>query len=210
MLTVHCPNTGAMTGCSEPGSVVWLSESPNPKRKYTHTLEMVASGSFRVGVNTAQANRLVAEALSDRRLPALAEYATVKAEAAIPDGRGRFDFRLTGMNLPDCYVEVKSMTLYRAGGVGAFPDAVSERALRHVDALVRRKRDGDRAVLLFCVLHTGVEVATTADDVHPAYGERLREAVAEGVEVMAWTCSIERDGMRLAREIPVDEALRRD
>ncbi len=207
-LTVHCPNTGAMTGCAEPGSVVWISDSRNLQRKYRYTLEMVASGRSRVGVNTAQANRLVAEALSEGRIPALADYDTVKPEAAIPDGRGRFDFRLARMGRSDCYVEVKSMTLCRAGGLGAFPDAVSERALKHVEALIRRIREGDRAVLLFCVLHTGVEMATTADDVHPAYGERLRAAVEEGVEVAAWKCSIEVEGLRLEREIPVDESLR--
>ncbi len=206
-VTVHCPNTGAMTGCSDPGSVVWLSESQNPKRKYRHTLEMVASGQFRVGVNTTRANRLVAEALTEGRIPALAGYGGVKAEAAIPEGQGRFDFRLFDASRADCYVEVKSMTLCRAGGDGAFPDAVSERALKHVGALVRRKRAGDRAVLLFCVQHTGIEVAKTADDVHAEYGKRLRYAVEAGVEVYAWTCSIELDEFRLEREIPVDDTL---
>lgn len=206
-LTVHCPNTGAMTGCAEPGSVVWISDSRNPHRKYRYTLEMVASDQSRVGVNTAQANRLVAEALSEGRIAALADYDTIKPEAAIPDGQGRFDFRLSRKDRPDCYLEVKSMTLCRAGGLGAFPDAVSARALKHVEALIRRKRDGDRAVLLFCVLHTGVEIATTADDVHPEYGERLKVAVEEGVEVFAWKCSIEVEGLRLEREIPVDASL---
>ena len=206
-LTVHCPNTGAMTGCAEPGSVVWISDSRNLQRKYRYTLEVVASGQSRVGVNTAQANRLVAEALSEGRIPALADYDTVKPEAAIPDERGRFDFRLARMGRPDCYVEVKSMTLCRAGGDGAFPDAVSERALKHVGALIRRRRAGDRAVLLFCVQHTGIEVAKTADDVHPEYGKRLRYAVEAGVEVYAWTCSIELDEFRLEREIPVDDTL---
>mgnify|MGYP001822898830 CR=1 FL=1 len=200
-LTVHCPNTGAMLGCSEPGSEAWYSTSHNPQRKYPHTLEVVCSEQGRVGVNTARANRLVEEAINEQRIVELADYADLRREARIPGSSGRFDFLLTGAR-PRCYVEVKSLTLGYAGGVGAFPDAVSERALRHVAALVERVAAGDRAVLLFCVQHTGVERTTTADDVHPEYGAALRAAQQNGVEVLAYGCDITRDAISIARRLP--------
>jgi sugar fermentation stimulation protein A len=99
---------------------------------------------------------------------------------------------------------VKNLTLGYPDGTGAFPDAVSERAVRHVNALITRVRDGDRAVLLFCVQHTGIRRATSADEIHPAYGNALRAALAEGVEVYAYGCEIERDRICIAHALPVD------
>jgi sugar fermentation stimulation protein A len=202
VLTLHCPNTGAMSGCTQPGLEVWYSTSGNLARKYPHTLEVVCTEHGRVGVNTARANALVAEALENGRIPQLARYARHVAEAPIPGTRGRFDFLLEGRD-GRCWLEVKSMTLCDPAGRGAFPDAVSERALRHVQALEERVRHGDRAVLLFCVQHTGVRYATTADEVDPAYGVALRAAMLTGVEVLAYGCVVERDRIELSGELPV-------
>ena len=90
----------------------------------------------------------------------------------------------------------------RACGTRKFK--VSERALRHVEALIGRKRAGDRAVLLFCVQHTGIELATTADAIYPEYGEAVRRAVSEGVEVIAYGCLIDRDVVAVDRALPVE------
>lgn len=201
-LTLHCPNTGAMTGCTEPGSEVWFSRSDNPKRKYPHSLEVVCSARGRVGVNTARANALVAEALAGRRLPGFEHYAEIRREVAIPGDGGRFDFRLQSPQ-GVCWVEVKSMTLCHDDGRGAFPDAVSVRALRHVAALQARRQAGDRAVLLFCVQHTGVRYATAADEIDPEYGLALRRARDAGVEVMAFGCRIEPHELSLSGPLPV-------
>lgn len=200
--TLHCPNTGAMTGCAEPGSEAWFSISADPRRKYPGTLEVVCTPRGRVGVNTSLANRLVAEAIGAGRVPELAGYSDLSREVAIPGERGRFDFSLVG-DCGTCWVEVKSMTLCLEDGTGAFPDAVSERALRHVQALMARRQDGERAVLLFCVQHTGVRWATPADHIQPAYGAALRAAVDLGVEVLAYGCGIERDEISLTMPLPV-------
>ncbi len=206
VLTVHCPNTGAMTGCSDPGLEVWCSTAANPARKYPHTLEVVCTPRGRVGVNTARANALVAEALTDGRIAELAGYASVEREAPVPaparpDHRARFDFLLRDPGR--CWLEVKSLTLCHRAGRGAFPDAVSVRALRHVEALAARRRLGERAVLLFCVQHTGVRFATPADEVHPEYGAALRAASTAGVEVLAYGCRIDRTGMTVTAPLPV-------
>ncbi len=205
-LAVHCPNTGAMLGCAEPGSEVWYSSSDNPKRKYPHTLEVVLSRNGRVGVNTARANRLIGEALEAGALTAFTGAALARAEATIPDESGRFDFLLEEVSGRPCWVEVKNMTLCDETGRGSFPDAVSERALKHVNALVRRVREGERAALVFCAQHTGVLRATLADEIHPAYGSAVRAAAEAGVEVLAFGCRIERDEIRVDAQLPVDLA----
>ena len=96
VLTVHCPNTGAMTGCSQPGSTVWLSDSDNARRKYRYTLEIVAAGEHRVCVNTARANQIVAEGIESGYVPPLSGYSELRREPPVPGGGGRFDFRLAG------------------------------------------------------------------------------------------------------------------
>lgn len=207
IVTVHCPNTGAMTGCSAPGLEVWCSEALNPRRKYPLTLEVVCTPTGRVGINSARANTLVAEALAARRIAELCDHPAVHPETRIPAeagaaSGGRFDFRLDGAG-GRCWLEVKSLTLCHPDGRGAFPDAASERAVRHVEALAERRRLGDRAVLLFCVQHTGVRFATPADDVHPGYGAALRAAKRAGVEVLAYGCRIDRNGMAVTCPLPV-------
>jgi sugar fermentation stimulation protein A len=202
LLTVHCANTGAMAGCSDPGLEVWYSTSSNPGRKYPHTLEVVCTERGRVGVNTSRANALVAEALARGRIFELDGYQRRTAEATVPGSRTRFDFLLES-GARRCWVEVKSLTLCGPNGRGAFPDAVSERAVRHVRALEDRARLGERAVLLFCVQHTGVRFATTADEIDPAYGAAVRSAARSGVEISAYGCRIQRDRIELAGRLPI-------
>ena len=203
-LTVHCPNTGAMLGCAEPGSEAWYSTSDNAKRKYPNTLEVIVSANGRVGVNTARANHLVREALEGGTLAPFTNMRLVQTEAAIPDESGRFDFLLEDGSGVPCWVEVKNMTLCDETGRGSFPDAVSERAVKHVNALVRRVEAGEEAALVFCVQHTGVLRATLADEIHPAYAAAVRAAAEAGVAVHAFGCRIEPDEIRLEFPLPVD------
>lgn len=202
-LTIHCPNPGAMSGCADPGSRVWYSQSRNAARKYAHTLEVVeTSGGERVGVNPGRANAIVEEALVAGRVTGLSGM-TVHREVLIPGEHGRFDFRLD-RDGARCYVEVKSVTLARENGVGAFPDAKSERAVRHVAQLQRMCDAGHRAVLLFCVQHTGVVRVTTADDIDPKYGAAVRAARRVGVEVIAYSAAVSPQSLTLADRMPVE------
>ena len=113
LLTIHCPNTGAMTGCTEPGSKIYYSRSDNQKRKYPHTLEFVETVNGLVSVNTGRANSLVKDALLGGRIAEVGPLTPnqVKPEAAIPSGAGRFDFQLSqGDDIT--FIEVKSVTLH--------------------------------------------------------------------------------------------------
>lgn len=202
-ITAHCPNTGAMTGCAEPGSEAWYSDSGNPNRKYRHTLEVVCSSLGRVGVNTGRANVLVAEAVSTGRVASLDGYETLRREVKSPDGEARFDLSLQNGPREDVFVEVKSMTLADAQGIGYFPDAVSTRALKHLGSLVDARQRGLRAVLVFCAQHTGIREARPAAHIDPAYAQALAEARAFGVEVYAYGCVVEPRRIELADELPV-------
>lgn len=222
-LTLHCPNTGKMTGCAEPGWAVYFSTSSNLKRKYAHTWELVQNNlSHFICVNTNQANALVAEALANHVITPLAHYSEIKAEVRYGSENSRIDFLLRADNQPDCYVEVKSVTLLddlaldsqkrdhqkrdemskRELGQGYFPDTKSERAQKHVRELMQCVKDGHRAVLLFCVLHTGITRVSPAHHLDPVYGALVTEAMAMGVECFAWRADISPQGMHLVQELP--------
>lgn len=207
LITMHCANTGAMLGCADPGSAVWFSTAANPRRKYRHTLELVRTGDGDlIAVNTAHANGLVAEALDLGLLPGFLPGVAVRREVAIParvdtaSGRGRFDL-LAG----DTFVEVKTVTL-KLPDAGAFPDAVSDRATRHADALARLANAGASAALVFCVLHTGIHAVRPANEIDPVYGNALRGAVAAGVRVLALRCRISVRGITPTGVLPVHVA----
>ena len=180
-LTVHCANPGSMSTCSTPGNRVRIRDAGNPKRKLSHDLEQIRSGRAWVCVNTAVPNRVVGAALRANRIAELSGYDSVRAEAN--DGAGsRFDFLLES-DSSRCWVEVKNVTL-RKGREARFPDAVTARGLKHLDALRDLRARGDRAVMLYFVGRADVDVFRPAREVDPAYAEGLQRAVRGGVEVL--------------------------
>ena len=203
VLTVHCPNTGAMTGCDLPGSRVWVSHSDNPKRKYAYTWQLVEVAGQRICIHSALANTVVAEALDEGVIGELAGYEGYRREQRLEEG-SRVDFLLHGKGLAACALEVKSVTLHVGGGEGRFPDAVSQRARRHVQGLQARVEAGEAAGLLFAVLHEGIESVAPAAEIDPAYAEALASAAKAGVKVLAYRASIDPvTGMRLTTAVPV-------
>ncbi|MBF0140764.1 MAG: DNA/RNA nuclease SfsA [Magnetococcales bacterium] len=148
-ITAHCANTGSMLGLLTPGSAAMLSHSDNPQRKLAYTWELVRENDSWVGLHTGRTNAIVLEALKSRILPEFNDYREFKPEVQVAD-KSRLDFRLSEDRLPPCFVEVKSVTL-RQGNVAMFPDAVTKRGLRHLEALASLKQQGFRSVLLFAV-----------------------------------------------------------
>jgi sugar fermentation stimulation protein A len=211
-VTLHCPNTGRMTGCAEPGWGVWFSVSNNPKRKYSRTWELseTAAGHF-IGVNTSRANALVATAIQSGVITELQGYATLRQEVRYGEENSRIDLLLEQGPEADCYIEVKSVTLLgweahpelAVGGVGFFPDAPSERASKHLRELIRMRAAGFRAVILFCVQHTGIREVRPAAHIDPSYSALLAEAYQAGVEILAYGADISPDSIHLARPLPV-------
>jgi sugar fermentation stimulation protein A len=200
-ITVHCPNTGAMTGCAVPGSAVWLSRSDSKTRKYPHTWELVETAAGVACIHSARANKVVLEALQEKRIGELACYSELRSEVKYGAG-SRADLLLTDGERR-CFVEVKSVTLLQQGGVGAFPDAVSTRASKHLRELQTVVENGDRGVIFFCVFHAGIHQVRAAADIDPAYAAALSQALAAGVEALAWGAEISPQQIRLQQALPV-------
>lgn len=202
-----CPNTGSMLGCARPGSPVWLSVSNDPSRKHRYTWELVSvrsgEGWILVGINTGLPNRIVREAIEAGAVPELAGYESIRGEVAFGEERSRVDLLLSSAGRPPCYVEVKNVTAAVEDGVALFPDAVSERGAKHLRELARIVSTGARAVQFYCVQRGDVREVRPADAIDPAYGKALREAIAQGVEVIAYRAEVTREGIRLDTRIPV-------
>ena len=160
-ITAHCPNTGAMTGCAEPGFTAWVSPSDNPKRKLKFTWELaVTPQDDWISVNTHRANKLVQRALEAHTLPGITDYTEVKREVSPPDFHSRFDFCVTRSDNTPLYIEVKSVTLAE-GNEGFFPDAVTSRGTKHAEELAMLARQGVATALLFCVQHSGIQMSVS-------------------------------------------------
>jgi sugar fermentation stimulation protein A len=200
LLTVHCPNTGTMTNCAQPGWKVFLSKSENKKRKYAHTWEIAVNNTGHwIGINTNNANKIVKSALQQHKIPELAEYNQIKPEYKVDDSR--IDFFLPGDGVPDCYIEVKSMTLCE-GSLGLFPDAVTQRGTKHANELAKLAKAGHKAILLFCAQHSGITHFNIASNIDEKYAQAVSEAKKVGVEVICYNCNFSSDFIELAHSIP--------
>lgn len=200
-LIAHCPNTGSMLGCAEPGMPVWLSPAVDPKRKLGWTWELVeARPGVLVGVHTGRANALVREAIEAGLVTELAGYQRIRREVRY-GARSRIDLLLEADGRPSCYLEVKNVTAAVVGNTGFFPDAVTARGARHLQEMSEMVGDGYRAVMVFCVQREDVARVEPADHIDPRYGKALRAAMDRGVEVLAL-------GVRVGtRELLVDRRL---
>ncbi|MEY0727299.1 MULTISPECIES: DNA/RNA nuclease SfsA [unclassified Providencia] len=200
-ITIHCANTGAMTGCATPGDIIWYSTSNNTKRKYPYSWELTqtTNGHF-ICINTLRANQLVAQALAEKHIPELSEYSVIKPEVKYGTENSRIDFYLTQNGLPDCFIEVKSVTLLE-NNQGFFPDAVTLRGQKHLRELMHIAKEGKRAILLFVALHTGIHVASAAAHIDKQYALLLEEARQSGVEVLCYQADITVQQMVLSKQI---------
>jgi sugar fermentation stimulation protein A len=200
VITVHCPNTGRMTTCAEPGWRVALSDSNNPKRKYRFTWELVHNGACWICVNTGRANGMAFEAVSNGTIPEFSGYAEVLREQTF--GNSRFDLLLRNGEKP-CYVEVKNVTLLAEDGSYAFPDAVTERGRKHLNELVEVVKAGHRAAMLFVIPRSDGTTFRAAHEIDPNYADALKNAIANGVEAYAWRADVSPDGLKLTESVAI-------
>lgn len=202
-LTIHCANTGAMTGCATPGDRVWYSTSANPKRRYAHSWELTETvGGDWIGVNTLRANTLLGEALRAGTIAELAGYRNFTPEVRYGAENSRIDWLLSAEDRASCYIEVKSVTLLQQRW-GYFPDAVTLRGQKHLRELQVMAEMGHRAVLFFAVLHSGITRVAPARHIDPHYADLVMQAQQHGVEVLCYGAQLSPDGMRLDRPLPL-------
>ena len=222
-ITAHCPNPGAMLGLNVPGLPAWVSVSDNPKRKLSHTLELVEADGGLVGINTLWPNRLVAEALEAGTIPELAGYASVRREVKYGKA-SRIDFLLEDPARGRCWLEVKNdqsyftcetraehklwlevkgVTLCRKRGLAEWPDCVSTRGTRHLAELEAVVAAGDRAVVLFVIQRGDCQAFDIAHDLDPAFSRAWSRVTEAGVEVLVYGCRTSVAGITVSERIPL-------
>mgnify|MGYP003644170767 FL=1 len=202
-ITAHVANPGSMMGLKDAGMTVWLSPANNPKRKLQYSWELVAADGALVGINTAHPNGIVAEAIENGKVAALAGYDTLTREVKY-GANSRIDMLLSGGGKPDCYVEVKNVTLMRDGSVAEFPDSVTARGTKHLQELQNMVAEGNRAVMFYLVQRTDCTAFRLAADIDPAYAAAFRLAEDAGVEILCYDCHISTSEIRLGSPIPIN------
>jgi sugar fermentation stimulation protein A len=198
IVTAHCTNTGSMMGCKQPGSAVYISRSDKQSRKLVYTWEMLQINRAWVGINTLHPNRLVAEAVEAGIILELIGYNTIRREVVTRPGT-RLDLCLEGRN-GLCFVEVKNVTL-AVDGVAAFPDAISERGTKHLKELMRLRRKGHRAAVVFVIQRQDCHSFRPADEIDIEYGRWLRRAIKSGVEALPYRAKVTPKGIFLTERI---------
>ena len=194
----HVKNTGRCRELLVPGATVYLDHSDNPKRKTAYDLVAVEKGTRLINMDAQAPNRVFAEwAAGGGFLPHLR---SIRPEVTF--GASRFDFRLETEEGKVIWVEVKGVTL-EENGLARFPDAPTERGVKHIQELQRAAEAGDGAVLFFVVQMEGIQSVQPNDATHPAFGAALRQAAKQGVQVLARGCRVEPSCLEIAEEIPV-------
>lgn len=199
-VVVHCTNSGSMKSCLEEGAEVWLSPAADPKRKTRYTWEMICIGGSWVGINTSNPNALAFEWISEDLVPGLEGLTDLRREVKWEDSRFDLFGESSGRS---CFIEVKNVTL-KEGQRVLFPDAVTERGRKHLRTLVRVKKAGMRAVMLYVVQRSDVKIFSPARDIDPAYGKALDEAVRQGVEIIVVQARVSPEGIEFQGLLPVE------
>ena len=184
--TIHVANTGAMTGCAVPDDTVWYSTSDNLKRKYPFSWELTQTDKNHfICVNTIRANQLAEQAILNGTIAELQGFETLNREVKYGEENSKIDFHLVDKAGRETFIEVKSVTLLEEDQ-GYFPDAVTLRGQKHLRELIAMAEKGHRAVLLFAILHSGINDIKPAEHIDAKYTTLLREASQQGVEIIAY------------------------
>jgi len=194
-----------MTGCAEPGTLVWFSKSNNPKRKLPYSWELSQYQEHLIGINSAKANAIVLESIDKVLEDIDFNNASVKPEVTIEfddTPKSRLDILLSRED-EKIYCEVKSVTLLGDDGIGYFPDTVSTRAHKHIQTLIKLRKMGHRALMIFCVQHTGIDRFSPAYHIDPKYADLFQKAIEAGVECLAYRCLISTKNIDLGPRIAV-------
>lgn len=198
-IMVHVPNTGRCREILIPGASIILREENNPSRKTKFDLIGVYKGKRFINIDSQIPNKVVEEALKLKKINALSRFDIVEREKTF--GNSRFDFRLSNGE-EEYYLEVKGVTLEENGRT-MFPDAPTERGRKHLLELVEAIKRGRGAGVLFLIQMEGVDYFTPNDEMDKAFGEALRYAKANGVEVFAYDCEVGETFITLKSEIKI-------
>ena len=193
---VHVKNTGRCRELLPVGAQVWCQRSDNPSRKTKYDLITVRKGSRLINMDSQAPNLAAREWLA---AGGLGEIENLRAETKHGDSRFDFSFTKDGRQ---CFLEVKGVTL-ETDGICAFPDAPTERGAKHLRGLTEAARNGYGAYVLFVIQMADVQYLHPNDATDPEFGKALREAAANGVNVLAVDCGIAIEEMKIRNFVSV-------
>ena len=199
MEIAHVPNTGRCRELLVDDAVVWLKPSDNPKRKTKFSLHLVENRGALVSLYSQQANSIVYDAIIDGKIKELSGYDIHQREKTIDNSR--IDIYLANEN-EECYVEVKGVTLV-VGSEARFPDAPTERGAKHLNELIKLKKQGIRCCVFFLIQHPIGQFFRPNWQNDPKFSQTLNDAYDAGVEILVYRCDNRLTGMELIPE-PLD------
>ena len=201
ILTSHCPNSGSMMGLLKKNNKVWVSKADNPDRKLKYTLEIINDGLSNVGINTHLANRVVEEAIEQKKIREIIHFQKLQREVKF-GSNSRFDFEISN-NSKKAFVEVKNVTLSRQKNIAEFPDAVTSRGLKHLKELENAINNGYESYLLYLVQREDCSQFQIAKDIDPLYYQGFLQAKKNGVKFISYSCKISEKEIYIHKPIKI-------
>ena len=201
IVTAHCPNTGSMKGLLDEGNEAFISKNDNPKRKLKYTLEIIKVKKNLVGINTHLANKIAYHGLSNNLIKEISNNNNIKPEVFFGK-ETRFDF-LIEKNKQKIFVEVKNVTLFRKENIAEFPDAVTSRGSKHLNALIEATKKGYKTYLLFLIQIEGVQSFKIAKDIDKEYYKNYLLAKKNNVNFLAYCCKVNSKEIRIKKKIKI-------
>jgi len=200
VVIAHCTNSGSMKTCLEENAPVYLTPVNDPKRKTRFTWEMIYMNGGWIGINTSIPNKLAYEAIVNGSIEKLQGYTFVKPEVKFTDSR--FDIYAENEN-EKCFIEVKNVSM-KVGKYARFPDSVTTRGKKHLDTLMEAKKQGYRAVMLYIIQRSDIEIFGPAWDIDKTYAQTLVKAFHAGIEIIPLVASVNSDSIEIEKEIAFD------
>jgi len=199
IITAHCPNTGSMDGLLKKHTKVWLTKSDNPNRKLKYTLQIIQDNHSKVGVNTHITNKIVLHALKNNLIKEFNKDILIKPEIKFGTNT-RFDFLITKKNFK-AFIEVKNVTLSRISGLCEFPDAITERGLKHISELLKASKKGYKIYMLYLIQRNDCKLFKIAKDIDLKYSQLLTKAVKKKLNILCYDCKFSSKGIKLNRKV---------
>ena len=199
VITGHCPNTGSMIGLLNKGSKVWFSKVDDTNRKLKYTLQIIEVNKKKIGINTLITNKIVREALDQKKITKLNKFNNIKNEVKFNENT-RFDFFLTNEN-KKCFLEVKNVTLLRNKNTAEFPDAITTRGTKHLNELIKAKKKGYEAYMLYLIQIEGCDSFKIAKDIDKDYEIAFKKALKNGIKILCYDCKLNNEEIKLNKQI---------
>jgi len=199
IITAHCPNSGSMLGLLKKDNKVWFSKSDNPKRKLKYTLEIIEVNKKLVGINTHSTNKIVLEALEEKKIEKLIQYDLIRPEVKFTD-HTRFDFLISNKK-EKCFLEVKNVTLLRKNQTAEFPDSITSRGYKHLKELINAKKKSYKSYLLYLIQREDCKSFKVAEDIDQEYKIIYDKALKNGVIILCYDCKLNTEEIVINNQI---------